>query len=471
MTLETIPPYDPHATPSIRDAALVLGGGVAGLITARVLADVYERVTVVERDPITSRPHDRRGLPQSDHVHALLEAGRATLEDLFPGYTNDVRDRGGTLIDAGSDFQYFHEGDFLANGHRPLPMLCASRGCFEAVIRDSVCALPNVTVRDEHTFRSYELGSHDRVTGVTAIDPHGVSRTFDADLVVDATGRASRTPRWLEENGFAVPHTDEVVIDLTYTTTKIPRSADDTRGFLIAPNPSLLRGGTAVPIEGDRWVVTLFGLHGDAPPTTRDGFTAFADSLPTAVLHDLLDAVELRGQIHQYPFPSSRRHRYERLETFPDGLLVTGDAVASFNPIYGQGMSVAALEALQLHHTLVKDGAENLAVRFFDRIAEPLDIIWRMTISADFRLDETSGPRPRGTDLMNRYMTRLIRTAHNDPVVTDQFARVLRLERKPTALLRPRLAARVLLPRPLSRRLLGRANTTEPPATESLQAR
>ena len=196
--------------------------------------------------------------------------------------------------------------------------------------------------------------------------------------------------------------------------------------------------------------MTLFGLHGDHPPTDPDGFRAFADSLPTPALSRLLDGHEWRaGEIHHYPFPSSRRRRYEDLHRFPGGLLVTGDAVASFNPIYGQGMSVAALDALQLHHALAADDLDALASQFFDRVGEVVDIVWRMTVGADFEFPATEGPKPRGTDLFNRYVARVIETAHSDPHVSDAFARVLRLERRPTTLLSPGVAWRVLAPEKL----------------------
>jgi 2-polyprenyl-6-methoxyphenol hydroxylase-like FAD-dependent oxidoreductase len=192
-------------------------------------------------------------------------------------------------------------------------------------------------------------------------------------------------------------------------------------------------------------MVTLFGLHGDHPPTDLDGFRAFAASLQTSEVSDVLERHPVRsGEIHHYPFPANRWVHYERLADFPAGLLPIGDAVASFNPIYGQGMSVAALDALSLHHALRAGGAAGLADRYFDRMASVVDAVWRLAVSADFEFPRTTGPKPRGTDLLNRYRSRLVRAAHSDDRVSDAFARVFLLERKSTSLLHPSILLRVL---------------------------
>jgi 2-polyprenyl-6-methoxyphenol hydroxylase-like FAD-dependent oxidoreductase len=201
------------------------------------------------------------------------------------------------------------------------------------------------------------------------------------------------------------------------------------------------------PVEDDRWMLTLFGMHGEHPPGDPEGFTEFAGSLP---INDFARVVEDHGLasdgIEQYPFPSNRRVRYEDLGRFPDGLLVVGDGIASYNPIYGQGMSVAALQALQLHHALAADGTDDLPARFFERAAAVVDDAWRLAVGADFQFDETSGPKPTGTDLVNRYFSRLIRTATTDGRVADAFHRVVIMEERPTSLFRPGILWRVFTP-------------------------
>ena len=454
MTLESVPRYDPDRLPQRGNRAVVVGASMAGLLAGRVLADGFREVTVLERDPLSTASVPRRGVPQGNHVHVLLEAGRAILEDLFPGYGESLLSHGGLSIDVVRDLRYYHGGDYLAEGPHRLSMYCATRPLFERLVRDRVAAVAGVTLRPGCRCVDYlTSGGAAAVEGVVVENEAGGRETVEADVVVDATGRTSRTPDWLERHRYAPPPAEEVGVDLAYGTTVVERPAADRRGFVVVPSPETLRGGTAIPVEGGRWVVTLFGLHGEHPPADAAGFESFARRLPVGEIAGLLDAHEWDADdIRRYPFPCTLRRRYEDLRRFPEGLVVTGDAVASFNPVYGQGMSVAALDALQLHHALAAGGRENLAPRFFDRVAEVVDVVWRMTVGSDFVFPQTTGPKPCGTDAFNCYLSRVIRTAHVDGTAADPFLRVLRLERPPTALLAPDVLWRVLLPRWAHRR-------------------
>jgi 2-polyprenyl-6-methoxyphenol hydroxylase-like FAD-dependent oxidoreductase len=448
MTLSTLPRYDRTRATRVGESAVVVGGSMAGLLAGRVLADAYDEVTVLERDPLPDESVARRGVAQAGHVHVMLEAGRVTLEDLLPGFAEDVLAAGGISIDAGRDLSYYQKGGVLADTPKRLPMLCASRPLFEKVVRRRVREHDGVDLRGECSVTGYVANDGaTRVEGVEFRPPDGDTETLPADIVVDATGRTSRTPDWLERHHYAPPAVEDVKVDLAYSTTVLERPPEDRRGFLVTPSPPRACGGTAVPVEGDRWVVTLFGMHGEHPPTDDEGFREFAADLPTPLIGDLLEQYDRAiDEIRHYPFPSSRRRRYEDLHRFPSGLLVTGDAVASFNPIYGQGMSVAALDALALHHALADGEGADLPHRFFDLVAEVVDIVWRMTVGADFEFEATTGPKPFGTDLFNSYIDRLVRSAHSDGYVSEEFARVLRLEREPEALLSPDVLWRVLAP-------------------------
>lgn len=457
MTLASVPRYDPARVAACGDRAVVVGASLAGLLAGRVLADAFDDVTILERDPATGTGGARRGVPQGNHVHVLLEAGRATFEDLFPGYGETLVGRGGLSIDLGRDLGYYQGGGYLADPSERLPMYCATRPLFERVVRDAVVALDGVTLRPGCRCLDYCTDRGGRaVDGVVVENPAGDEETVGADLVVDATGRTSRTPGWLDRHGYDPPAVESVRVDLAYATTLVERPPEDRRGYLVVPSPGTPRGGAAIPVEDDRWVVTLFGLHGDHPPADPSGLEAFAGSLQVGALARLLDAHPwVDGTVRRYPFPATRRRRYEGLDRFPSGLVVTGDAVASFNPIYGQGMSVAALDALHLHHTLAAGGRAALAPRFFDRVGSVVDTVWRITVCSDFAFDRTTGPKPRGTDAVNRYLSRLVRTAHADGRVAERYLRVLRLERPPTALVTPGVLGRVLLP---TRTPLGRPN-------------
>ena len=459
MTLASVPRYESDGVSTVGEHAVVVGASVAGLLAAHVLADGFETVTIVDKDRLPDGPATRPGVPQDSQIHALLEAGRATLEDLFPGFGEDLISAGGLMIDGASDVRFYDEGDFLADGPRRFPVYSATRPLLEHVVRQRVTGLRGVRLRSGCQFVEYLADGEGRaVNGVLVRDRDSGTEAISADLVVDATGRTSRTPTWLREHGFVPPPVDEVGIDIAYSTIAVRRPADDRRAILMPAAPPHTRGAAVFPTENGRWLVNVHGVHGDHPPTDVEGLEDFAASLPTADVTQLLEAhPRVSEDVEYYPFPSSRRRYYEDLEQFPDGLIVLGDAIASFNPIYGQGMSVAALEALVLHHALSSNGRENLGLRFFDRVEDVVDAAWTMAIGADFQFPQTSGPKPRGTALFDRYLSRLSRKAHVDSELRDALFRVFMMERPPTSLLHPRVVGRVLKPsNPISREI-GRA--------------
>lgn len=479
MALRSIPRYDSDRVSRRGGRAVVVGASMAGLMAARVLADSFESVRVIDRDPLPSEPTARPGTPQAHHVHVLQEAGRATLEDLFPGFGEDLLAAGALMIDSASQFHFYDEGDFLADGPNRMPMYCASRPLFDHITRQHVAALDGVTLRGDCRFTRYLLDDRTSAVEGVAVDGAAVDgaavdgaaddgvaddgvaddgaavdggdsepREIAADVVVDATGRTSRTPTWLESHGYRSPETDEVHIDLAYSTVLVDRPPDDRRAFLALPTPPRTRGGVVIPVEDGRWLVTIAGVHGDHPPTDAEGFVDFAASLPISRFRDLLDDHEIVSEdVFHYPFQSTVRRRYEDLDRFPAGLVVVGDAIASFNPVYGQGMSVAALEALQLHHTLASGDRTDLGLRFFQRAGTVIDDAWNLAASADFQYPQTTGPEPFGTGILNRYLSRLTRKAHTDGVLAEAFARVIMMEKRPISLFRPDIVWRVLKPK------------------------
>jgi len=447
MTLATVDRYDSDRVSELGDRAIVVGGSMAGLTAARVLADTFTEVIVLERDALPDKAVARAGAPQTSHPHALLEAGRATLEDLFPGFGEGVLAEGGLLIDSGRDMEYYDSGGFIADTRARLPTYCASRPLFEQVVRRQVRQLETVELGGGRQFIDYLVTEDStRVTGVRYREGD-TERTLTADLVVDATGRTSKTPTWLDANGYESPPTDEITVDVTYGTILVERPPDDRRVFFVPPSAPRPRGAAFIPIEGDRWQVIVQGVHGETPPSDPDDFIEFVESLPVKELGHLVRTnAWVSDDVEVYPFPASLRCRYEQLDQFPERLVVTGDAIASFNPIYGQGMSVAALDAVQLHHALAAGGLDNISRRFFDRIETVVDAVWGIAAGADFEFDATTGPKPPGTDVFNRYTGRLLRQAHSDPTLSEAFLRVLRLEQSPTSLLAPGIAWRVLRP-------------------------
>lgn len=430
--------------------AVVLGASMAGLAAARVLADVYERVTVLERDALPGAAAHRKGVPQSHHAHGLLAAGRVALEELFPGLTDELVANGALSGDLQAQSRWSNQGLRLCPGPSGLQGIALSRPLLEGSIRERVRALPNVWVVDRCVAAGL-VGSPDgrRVCGVRVLRraDSSAEEVLEADLVVDATGRGSRSPLWLEALGYPRPAEDEVRVGVAYASRVYRRRrdhADGDRAVVVAATVERPRGGAMLAMEGDRWMVTLNGYLGQRPPTDPDGFVAFAAGLPAPDIFEVISDAEPLGEVLPARYPASVRRRYERLDRFPEGYLVVGDAVCSFNPIYGQGMSVAALEALTLRECLRAGPAAGLARRFFAKAARIVDIPWGIAVGADLRFPGIHGARTAKVRLVNAYLARFHVAAATDPVLGGAFLRVVNLMDRPESLLGPTIALRVL---------------------------
>jgi 2-polyprenyl-6-methoxyphenol hydroxylase-like FAD-dependent oxidoreductase len=433
----------------IGDRAVVLGASMAGLLAARVLTDAYGQVTVIDRDQLPETPMHRRGVPHGRHLHALAARGQQTLEELFPGLTAELVAHGAPTGDVLANGRFYFSGHRLRQARSGLVLLCASRPLLESHVRARVRAIPNLRLRDSCDILGLAATPDGRrVTGARVLRQADGSaeEMLDADLVVDATGRGSRTPIWLQALGYAPPDEEQVRIGLGYATRiyRLPPDAlDGDLGVLQAATPTHPRTGALLLLEGDRWMLTLAGILGDHPPTDPDGFLDFARSLQFPDIYQTIRDAEPLDDPVPFRFPASVRHRYEKLDRFPDGLLVLGDAVASFNPIYGQGMSVAALEALSLRRHLER-GMEPQPRRFLGDLARVVDVPWDMAAGGDLVFPGVPGRRTLKTRLINAYLTRLHAAAAHDAHLATAFLRVAGLVAPPQSLLRPRMALRVL---------------------------
>jgi len=427
-----------------RKRAIVLGGSMAGLLAARVLSDHFEGVSLIERDALPAFAEQRRGVPQGRHTHGLLASGRSVLEKLFPGISEALLKAGAVAADIVRDSRWFFEGACLSRPRSGLTGLLMTRPLLEAVVRERVLANPKVVRRDEVAVEELVVDRKSgRVTGVRA-----GGQTLSGDLVVDATGRGSRSQQWLESLGYEKPVEDIVQVGLGHTTRFFRRKPTDLNGdkaVVIPPTPKGKRGGVMLAQEGDRWTVTLIAHFGNYAPEDLDGFIAFARTLPAPYIHDVVSRNEPLGEAASARFPASVWRRYELLPRFPPGYLVFGDAICSFNPRYGQGMSVAALQAVELENTLVSgDGDLALAKTFFRRAAKVVAIPWTIAVGNDLRIPETVGRRTAGVKLINWYISKLHKAAHTDPVAALAFHRVGNLLAPPPSIMHPRIAIRVL---------------------------
>jgi 2-polyprenyl-6-methoxyphenol hydroxylase-like FAD-dependent oxidoreductase len=442
---------DRHTLPGMgnrsRNHAVVLGGGIAGLLSARVLADFYDEVTVVERDELPATAAQRRGVPQGRHVHALLARGQQVLEALLPGLTAEIQDQGGLLGDLLEDARWYLYGRPLKQVPSGLPALCASRPVIEHAIRSRVRAVRNIAVLDrcEVAGLTYS-GDRRRVTGVRVVLDADAELAVGADLVVDATGRGSRTPRWLAETGHTPAPEERVPIRLAYASCLFEPPPDVLGTDLVAiigRYAGMQRSAVVQRVEGARCLVTLAGVVGEEPPTDLEGFVAYAKTLAAPEAFEVAGGGTALGEPVRFRFPYYYRRRYERLTGFPAGLLVTGDAVCAFNPVYAQGMTVAALDAVALRDE-VRLGGEPNAARFFKAVARNVEAPWAIAVGGDQSIPGVGGERGRMARLVGRYLARLQRAAADDGELARAFIRVSGLVDPPPALLRPYRALRVL---------------------------
>ena len=423
--------------------AVVIGGSMAGLLCARVLADHCARVTIIERDSFPASAENRRGVPQGRHTHGLLASGSDVLEKLFPGIASDLVSAGAVRGDITAQARWFIGGACLSRFNSGIEGLLMSRPFLETAVRKRVLALPNVGVRENTTVDG--LASNADNTRVTGI--HIGNEPLTADFVVDTSGRGSHSPKWLESMGYAKPDEERVEVSLAYTTRWFRRQPQHMGGdvaAIIPPTPEGKRGGVMLAQENDRWTLTLIGHFGNVAPPELDGFIEYARTLPAPYIYEVIRDAEPLSEPVSARFPASVRRRYEKLRRFPEGYLVFGDAISSFNPIYGQGMSAAALESIELVETLA-GGTNDLARRFFKRAAKVVDIPWAVAVGNDLRMKETLGPRNAGVNFVNWYMSKLHYAAHRDPVPALAFHRVGNLLAPPPSVMHPRIAWRVLL--------------------------
>ncbi|MEW9532572.1 NAD(P)/FAD-dependent oxidoreductase [Microbispora sp. NPDC049125] len=409
--------------------AVVLGGGFAGVLAAAVLAKHVDDVVLIEGDRYPSGPGPRRGLPQSHHNHTLVTGGARALQALLPGILEALYARGAHRRGLPADALILASEGWFRRLDTGAYLVACSRGLLDQVVRRR--ALGGGAVSVWEGARALGLtGDATRVTGVLAAREDGPAETIRADLVVDATGRRSKAPRWLA--GIGAPEVEETTVasGLAYAT-RIYRAPQDLAAgipaIMLHPRPAKGepgQGATLFPIEDGRWVVTLTGTRGGEPPVDERGFTCFARSLRDPIVADLMAAATPVGGIRPYRDTSNRRRFFERAR-LPEGFLAIGDAVVAVNPVHSHGMSVAALGALRLDEELTRRGFEPSATPELQAaMAAEADRSWRMAIQQDGgHARPEAGPRREATAMERLIQTRLARAALSSPEIAAELFR------------------------------------------------
>lgn len=438
--------------------AVVVGASMTGMLAARVLAD-RARVTLVERDALPDGREPRRGVPQAYHLHALLARGMSLIERWFPGLRQQLVDAGGVVADGGFEIGWL--GPFgWSPGYEPglLLTLWATRGFLDEHLRRRLRLDNRIAWMENTRVAGVTLdGARRRVTGVRTED----GRTIAADFVVDATGRGSPLPSWLREH--ALPSPKETVVDagLGYASALVRLTRPIPNGwkvvFLLGVPPEAPGGGALSLVEDGRTLVTLITSGGKTPPADPRAMVEYARTLRSPVIADLLQEAEWLSPVRTNGSTANRRRHYERLE-MPSGLVAMGDSMCAFNPAYGQGITVAAMQADALAAMTSASAASlaspSLGPRLHRAFARAAGFPWAAATSADFRSPETRGERTPGLRVVHAYLDRVFAASVEDRGVSRALGLVFNLAASPLTMYGPRVMWSALR-RPARKPLLG----------------
>jgi 2-polyprenyl-6-methoxyphenol hydroxylase-like FAD-dependent oxidoreductase len=433
--------------------AIVIGGSIAGLLSARVLADHFDRVLVLEREPLPQAPEARKSVPQGQHVHALLEAGMRTLEALFPGLVQELVAEGADLVDLARDAAWLQSGSWKVRYESGIQSILASRPFLEWKVRNRVATLPNVEVRQgDAVVELVADASRQRITGVKVKGPEG-EQVLEAGLVVDASGRGSRAPQWLEALGYGRPDEEQVGIDLGYTSRFYERPAgfDDWKILVLNGRaPEAKRSGFISNVEGGRWIVSLNGYFGDHPPTDEAGFLEFARGLPRPDLYEYIRNAKPLTLPVTHKIPSSRWLHYEKMARLPEGFVLLGDSVCALNPVFGQGMTVVSLAAKMLGEAVARARTtpgglhRGLARGYQKELSKLVGLCWSLTTTMDLAHPETRGKRLPGLKAVQWTLQNMVDLTSLDARSCHAFYEVLHMRKGAEGLLQPAFAASLL---------------------------
>jgi 2-polyprenyl-6-methoxyphenol hydroxylase-like FAD-dependent oxidoreductase len=430
--------------------AIVVGGSLAGMLAALALAKHFAHVLVLDRDELPSAPAPRRATPQAQHVHILLKGGEDAIERMLPGFCAELDASGSQTLSGGADSLAIFDFGTAPRFESKLRLHSQSRWLLEHIVRSLVLArTPNLELRASTIVRGLARdATSNRVTGVIA---ESGDAPLAADLVIDATGRREEALRWLEELGLPAPPVETVKVDFGYSSMVLELDATQPRDWKTLACGNLprvgARGAVVLPIENGQSMCSLGGRAGDYPPTEREAVLEFAASLPGGVLGETLRRAQFRSPVARMIYPANRFRHYERYDALPEGLLPLGDALCSFNPTYGHGMSSAAMQAEALHETLItRTPGENLrsvAQRYLARAARVAQLPWRQANYNDFLYPTTEGDRAMFSAEEMQYRTAVQLAAMRDELVREKLTAVNQLLAPFEVLLEPEIRKRV----------------------------
>ncbi|SMQ64804.1 2-polyprenyl-6-methoxyphenol hydroxylase [Bacillus sp. OV166] len=423
--------------------ALVIGGSIAGLLAARILSDFFEEVLIIEKDQKREKHLTRTGVPQGTHGHALLKSGEEILTELFPGIVDELIADGSVKSDFTSELAWNHHGSWKVKYHAGISIIQQSRPFLEWHIQRRLEMIPNISFLYGAKAKRMVINSDSTsIIGVEIQKDGEAAVPLNANLVVDATGAGSNSTNWLRQLGFDAPQKTEVKVNLFYASriySSLSSKNKDWGNLLVYPNPPRQnRGGSISPIENQRWMVTLLGYGVESPPSTLEEFINYAKSLEQPDVYEAIKNGTPETDVSVYRFPALRRFHYENLQRFPNGLIVSGDAFCRIDPVFGQGMSIAALEAIalkkELQKALKKNKLSQISKNTHRSFSKIIDVPWLIALTEDFRFTHTDGAKPFGLPLLKWYVKRVILACESNQKIYGKLINVLQLKAHPISL-------------------------------------
>lgn len=417
---------------------VIIGGSISGLLCARVLSNYCDEITIVEKDKICSKSVIRKGVPQANHIHLLLVKGKEILLKFFPDLEKELLKKGANKIDFLNDGRYLLPSGWAQKFESGVITFTCTRNLLEETIREQLVKFPKIKIQDDMVIDSFELESSSKISLRTVN-----GQKITADLIVDCSGRNTKTPIWLEEIGFSKPGVTSVDSFVGYATRKFipPKNFDKNwKMLVILNNPvSNPRAGIIYPIENEKWLVGLSGIGKNYPPIDEEGFLNFAKSLENSELYDSIKTATPDSDIFGFQIQGSRKYHYEDMQKWPDNLIVVGDAVSVFNPFYGQGITSASLAA-KLIDNMLKNSKFNsdFAKKFQKKLSQVISLPWVLGTSEDLRWPTTIGKRPNWiTRFIQSHAQKVLLLGPNSSLATKSFLQMMHMIKSPLIIFHP----------------------------------
>jgi 2-polyprenyl-6-methoxyphenol hydroxylase-like FAD-dependent oxidoreductase len=431
---------------SSKDKAIIIGGGISGKLAARVLSDVYKEVIILERDSEQERPSSRKGAPQGEHLHALLHAGEYGLEELFPGITEKFYDNGAVKINSTMDLAWYHHGAWRIRYDGGYSTTLQTRPHLEWHIEQYLKRIPNVVFHYNQVVQDFLYNeTENHIIGVLLKDG-----SLTADIVVDASGVSSLTTKWLHKRGTYIPE-EKVEINLSYMSKQFQLAENDERDWrikMVYPNPPEEKiGGTISKVEGNRYIVTIMGYHNSVSEKEvlidDSGFIKLSKKLPKQDIYQEIEHAIPLTKTSFYRIPHIVWRRFDKMK-LPNGLLLIGDTICRIDPVFGQGMSIAIVEALALQKLFQTGARQKVSAAFHKKAAQIISPIWNMVLAEDFRYPNTRGKKPYGLSIQQWYAKNIVLLSAQNQDVYNAFVKVMNLVQPITSLMKPSIMKRVL---------------------------